>query len=148
MNLSDLIENHIRELMLEQTVIELKRSEIASYFGCVPSQINYVISTRFVPESGYYVESKRGGGGFIKITKKINEKDTAINNIIQKIDGKMSQHVVNIYLQDFLTYNIITKDEASLIKVATSDKSLANVKIENKDLVRADIFKNLIINLI
>lgn len=148
MNLADLIEKYIRELMLEDDYVELRRSDIANHFSCVPSQINYVISTRFAPESGYYVESKRGGGGYIKISRQLKEKEDYIKVILQKIEGKMSQQIVNVYLQNFLAYNVITEDEAKVIKVATSDKSLVNVEFANKDKVRADIFKNLIINMI
>ena len=69
MRMSDIIEKFIKELFNEKDSIEIQRNELAEYFNCVPSQINYVISTRFSPERGYYVESRRGGGGNIKIKR-------------------------------------------------------------------------------
>lgn len=150
MNLSDLIEEYILNLMEEesQNYIRLKRADIASHFNCVPSQINYVISTRFIPKYGFYVESKRGGGGCIKINRVCLDKQEYISNILENMESKMSQKVVNIYLQNLLSYNIIDQKTAKVISAATSDNSLQNVDILSKDRVRADIFKNLVINII
>ena len=148
MNLSDIIENYIMEEMRKQEEIELKRSEIAQKFNCVPSQINYVISTRFIPELGYYVESRRGGGGYIKICKINLDKSEHISELLSKIGSTMSQSVVNVYLRELLRYNIIDDRNAQLISAALSDKSLNQVDKLKRDSVRADIFKNIIINLI
>lgn len=150
MNLSDIIEEYILDLMNQENEdsIELKRCDIASHFNCVPSQINYVISTRFVPELGFYVQSRRGGGGCIKINKIDLDDQDYISNILEKTGSKLSQKVVNIYIQNLLKYNVIDQKTAKLISASTSDKALENVNILKKDQVRADIFKNLIINLI
>lgn len=148
MNLSDIIENYIMDEMRKQEEIELKRSEIAQKFNCVPSQINYVISTRFIPELGYYVESRRGGGGYIKICKINLDKSEHISELLSKIGSTMSQSVVNVYLRELLRYNIIDDRNAQLISAALSDKSLNQVDKLRRDSVRADIFKNIIINLI
>ena len=67
--MSDMIEEFIKELFDDEDYIEIQRNDLAEHFNCVPSQINYVISTRFKPSQGYYVESKRGGGGHISIRK-------------------------------------------------------------------------------
>lgn len=148
MSLSSAIEAYIRSKIETQNMIELSRNELANKFNCVPSQINYVISTRFIPELGFYVESRRGGNGYIKISK-IEIKDSEeFLNLFDKIGNKMSQSVVDIYLKDFLIYNVLNEKEAKLIKVAVSDKSLKSVEASKKDNVRADIFKNLLINLI
>ena len=148
MNLSDIIENYIMDEMRKQEEIELKRSEIAQKFNCVPSQINYVISTRFIPELGYYVERRRGGGGYIKICKINLDKSEHISELLSKIGSTMSQSVVNVYLRELLRYNIIDDRNAQLISAALSDKSLNQVDKLRRDSVRADIFKNIIINLI
>lgn len=148
MKLSDLIEEYIREIINSNDTAELKRSELASRFNCVPSQINYVIQTRFIPELGFYVESRRGGGGYIKITKINLDKSEYISNIINKIGSNLSQSVIDVYLNDFIMYNILDEKTANLIGVAVSDKSLAKVSNIDRDYIRADIFKNLIINLI
>lgn len=148
MKLSDLIEEYIREIMESNEIAELKRSELATRFNCVPSQINYVIQTRFIPELGFYVESRRGGGGYIKIRKVNLDKSDYISNIMEKIDNNLSQSVIDVYLNDFIMYNILDEKTANLIGIAVSDKSLSKVDKLDRDSVRADIFKNLIINLI
>ena len=79
MGTSDLIARFIMEALdNEEGIAELQRSMIANRFGCVPSQINYVISTRFSPEHGYVVESRRGGGGYIRI-KRVRSSPTLSN---------------------------------------------------------------------
>lgn len=146
MRVSDLIEEFIKDLFDENQYIEIQRNDLAEHFNCVPSQINYVISTRFKPSQGYYVESKRGGGGCIKI-KKINlDKSQYLMHIINNIQNEISANEVDILLSDFLTYNLVTPKEAKLLKVATSD----NVLTLNKDIrdkIRAKIFKNMLLNL-
>lgn len=148
MNLSSRIEEYIRQEIAKEEMVELSRIELANRFNCVPSQINYVISTRFIPELGFYVESRRGGNGYIKISKVNIYEEPSISDIFDKIGSKMSQSVVDVYLRDLLMYNVLDKKCITLIKVATSDNSLRNVEVNKKDYVRADIFKNLIINLI
>lgn len=148
MRISDMIEEFIKELFDEQNEqIEIQRNELAEQFNCVPSQINYVISTRFKPSQGYYVESKRGGGGHILIKKVKNTKSDYIMHIINNIGMKLTSNEVDILLSDFLTYNIISKKEAKLLKVATSDNVLG-LNTEIKDQVRARIFKNMLLNVI
>ena len=147
MRMSDLIEEFIKELFDEESQqIEIQRNELAEHFNCVPSQINYVISTRFKPSQGYYVESKRGGGGHITIKKVNNTKEDYIMHIINNIGDEITAGEVDILISDFLTYNIIEEKEAKLIKVATSDNVLAPAK-NTKDYLRARILKNMLINL-
>lgn len=147
MKISDLIEEYIKEIIIENDVAELNRSTLAEMFNCVPSQINYVISTRFIPELGFYVESRRGGGGYIKISRVDSTKEEYISNITEKIGSKLSQSVIDIYLDDFIRYNLLDKNTASLLRVALSDKSLAKVDKLKRDKVRADIFKNILVNM-
>ena len=148
MRMSDLIEEFIKELFDEkdQDYVEIQRNELAQQFHCVPSQINYVISTRFKPSQGYYVESKRGGGGNIKIKKVNTSKSDYMMHIIKNIGKELTSNDVDILISDFLTYNIISKKEAKLLKVATSDNVL-KLDTKIKDEVRARIFKNMLINL-
>lgn len=148
MRMSDIIEEFIKDLFDEDenNFIEIQRNELAQQFNCVPSQINYVISTRFKPSQGYYVESKRGGGGNIKIKKINNTKSDYIMHIINNIRRTVTANDINILLSDFLTYNIITEQEARLLKVATSDNVL-KLDIDIKDEVRARIFKNMLLNI-
>ena len=147
MRMSDIIEEFIKELFDEESQqIEIQRNELAEHFNCVPSQINYVISTRFKPSQGYYVESKRGGGGHITIKKVNNTKEDYIMHIINNVGDEITAGEVDILISDFLTYNIIEEKEAKLIKVATSDNVLAPAK-NRKDYLRARILKNMLINL-
>lgn len=147
MRISDIIEEFIKNLLKEEDFVEIQRNDLAEYFNCVPSQINYVISTRFRPSQGYYVESKRGGGGHIKI-KKINiTKSNYLMHIITNIDEKISSQEVDIFISNFLSENIITQREAKLLKVATSDNVL-NIQQDTKDSLRASIFKNMLVNLV
>ena len=148
MRLSDVIEDFIKDLFDEDEsdLIEIQRNELAQHFNCVPSQINYVISTRFKPSQGYYVESKRGGGGNIKIRKINNTKSDYIMHIINNVGKTITTNDIDILLSDFLTYNIITAQEAKLLKVATSDNVLKLDK-DIKDEVRARIFKNMLLNI-
>ena len=146
MRMSDIIEEFIKELFDEADSIEIQRNELAEQFNCVPSQINYVIATRFKPSQGYYVESRRGGGGHITIKKVNNTKADYIMHIINNIGSEITSNEVDILLSDFLTYNIIEAKEAKLLKVATSDNVL-RLDIDTKDKVRARIFKNMLLNL-
>lgn len=148
MRISDMIEEFIKELLEEddQETIEIQRNELAHQFNCVPSQINYVIATRFQPAQGYYVESKRGGGGNIKIKKMTTSKSDYITHIINHMGKEITANEVDILINDFLTYDILSPTEARLVKVATSDNVL-QLGTEMKDQVRARILKNMLINI-
>ena len=147
MRMSDMIEEFIKDLFDEQNeAIEIQRNELAEQFKCVPSQINYVISTRFKPQQGYYVESKRGGGGHITIKKVKSDKEDYLLHIIKNIGNSLTANETDILISDFLSYNIITAKEAKLLKVATSDNVLRLPK-ELKDETRARIFKNMLLNI-
>ena len=147
MRMSDMIESFIKGLFEDDDYIEIRRNDLAEQFNCVPSQINYVISTRFKPSQGYYVESKRGGGGYIGI-KKINiTKSNYLMHIISNIGNKITAQEVDIFISNFLSYEIISPKEARLLKVATSDNVLT-VSQDTKDELRAKIFKNMLVNLV
>ena len=148
MKLSELIEAYIKELIEDSDdFVEFGRNELAEHFNCVPSQINYVIATRFSPERGYYVESRRGGGGNIRIKRIDMTKNHYIMHIINSIEDSLSQNEVGIMIKDMLQYEIINEEEAKLLSVATNDKVLG-LPSELKDEVRTRIFKNILINLI
>ncbi|MBR3249806.1 MAG: CtsR family transcriptional regulator [Clostridia bacterium] len=147
MRMSDIIEEFIKDLFDDgRDYIEIGRNELAEQFNCVPSQINYVISTRFKPSQGYYVESKRGGGGHIKIKKIDMTKSTYLMHIITNIEGGLTSQEVDILISDLLSYGIVNKKEAKLLKVATSDNILI-IPTQYRDDLRANIFKNMLLNL-
>lgn len=142
-----MIEEFIKDLFQEEDYIEIQRNDLAEHFNCVPSQINYVISTRFKPTQGYYVESKRGGGGYIGIRKVNITKSNYFMHIISNIGDKITAQEVDIFISNFLSYKMIEAKEAKLLKVATSDNILT-VPTEIRDTLRAKIFKNMLINLV
>ena len=147
MGMSDIIANFINEILNEadegQAIIQ--RNDLANQFNCVPSQINYVISTRFTPDHGYYVESQRGGGGYIKITKAKITKSDYLMHLITSLGDKVTQKETEIFVKNIYENDIISMREAKLILSATNDKAL---NTENKDIIRASIFKNMLINLV
>ena len=107
MRMSDTIEEFIKELLKDDDELEIQRNELAEQFNCVPSQINYVIATRFKPSQGYYVESRRGGGGHIKI-KKINvTKSNLIMHTINSMGDSITGNEVDIFISNFLSYGLI-----------------------------------------
>ncbi len=148
MRISDMIEDFIKQLFTEDDeYIEIQRNDLAEQFNCVPSQINYVISTRFKPSQGYYVESKRGGGGCIRIKKVNITKSNYLMHIITSIEDTITNQEVDIFISNFLSYGIISELEAKLLKVATSDNILA-ISQPERDKLRARIFKNMLLNLV
>lgn len=148
MRMSDVIEEFIKDLFDDNNeYIEIQRNELAEKFNCVPSQINYVIATRFKPSQGYYVESRRGGGGHIKIEKVNVTKSNYLMHVINSMENKITSQEVDIFISNFLSEGIISKKEAKLLKVATSDNVLT-VPQEIKDTLRAKIFKNMLVNLV
>lgn len=143
MGISDKIEAFITELMRGNSdSAEFGRNELADIFGCVPSQINYVISTRFSPERGYIVESRRGGGGYIKI-RRIELGDTG--DVIAGIGSLCDYERAKVILKYLFDTDRITAQTANLLLVAVSDKALSGA--ENKAKVRADIIKNVLLNI-
>ena len=147
MKLSNIIEEFIKELLAENREIELQRNELANRFNCVPSQINYVISTRFSPERGYSVESRRGGGGYIKITRTAPDDENYIMYILNLVGDYISSTSGNAIVQDLYSNGLINHKEAKIIMAAISDKTLV-IKQPEKDIVRAKMLKNILVNLI
>lgn len=140
-NISDIIEQYLKEVMQrnQARIIEIKRSEIADRFECVPSQINYVINTRFTLEKGYLVESKRGGGGYIRISRVTNQdKAKLIDEIISMIQPKVSQQKAWNILERLLEEKLITTREAKLM-LAALDRDTLSFPLPLRDEVRTRI---------
>ena len=135
MGISDKIEAFILELMKQENdeYLKIQRNELAEVFGCVPSQINYVISTRFSPERGYVVISRRGGGGCVMIRRADNSSD---------IGKEISEREAYSIIKNLYQNSKITLREAKIIQTSISDASLYNTV--NKDKIRADILKNIL----
>lgn len=147
MRISDIIEDFIKDMMKdEDDFIEIQRNELAEHFNVVPSQINYVIATRFRPQQGYYVESKRGGGGHIRIKKISSDKENYFMHIITNMGDSITSNEVDILISNLLSYGMIDEQLAKLLKVATSDNVLI-VAQDTKDKLRASILKNMLLNI-
>ncbi|MDR1440634.1 MAG: CtsR family transcriptional regulator [Clostridiales bacterium] len=150
--LSDIIESFIKQALSDaEGVAELQRNELASHFNCVPSQINYVISTRFTNDRGYYVESRRGGGGFIRISRvNVSGRGNSSNylmHIVSSLGGSIGQQEAEAFIGNFVDYDIIKPREANIMKSAISDKILMRVGQPDRDIMRAGILKNMLIGL-
>lgn len=142
-NISDIIEQYLKEVLKvsDENIVMIKRSEIAEKFQCVPSQINYVINTRFTVEKGYIVESKRGGGGYIRITKvKTNDHAALIGEIESLISTQLSQSTAENIIVRLFEEGAITKREANLMLNAV-DRSILTLSLPDRDVIRARLLK-------
>lgn len=148
--LSDVIEEFIKKLFNDTDgAVEIQRNELANQFNCVPSQINYVIDTRFTTERGYYVESRRGGGGYIKIKRvNISHPSRYLMHIVTSMGSYISQQSAVVFINNFVDYEVISEREGLLMKAATSDKILGAVPLPERDAVRANLLKNMLMVLI
>ncbi|WP_270995397.1 CtsR family transcriptional regulator [Listeria seeligeri] len=147
-NISDIIEAYLKQVLESSEAVEIKRSEIADKFECVPSQINYVINTRFTMERGYIVESKRGGGGYIRIIKvKMNDKLQLLEAIMSMVhDKKVSQSFSEDVLLRLLEEDVITKKEARLM-VAALDREVLILPLPDRDVLRSRILEAMLVAL-
>lgn len=142
------IERFLKAL-LESTgegFVEIGRNDLANRFDCSPSQINYVLSTRFTPYNGYLIESKRGGNGFIKIIAIIEDEENYIKYIIKNLDKDMTQAKAQGFFLDLYNKEYLDRKEYKLACYATSDKALKNVDYKNRNLVRHDIVRNILLS--
>jgi len=146
-NMSDLIESYLKNVLLSNETVEIRRSEIADQFNCVPSQINYVINTRFTIQQGYVVESKRGGGGYIRIMKVnlVDEMDI-LNTLGDLIPPQLSVREANHLLQNLYENELISKREAQMMALMM-EKDMFPVSVKNGDEIRSNMMKKLIDNL-
>ncbi|HEM5079484.1 CtsR family transcriptional regulator [Streptococcus suis] len=124
-NTSDYIEEHIKAILDQVSVAELRRSELASRFEVVPSQINYVIKTRFTASRGYIVESKRGGGGYIRIGRiTFSDKHELVHDLLNNMGEQLSATVYSDILQLLFDEGLMTEREGNLFLSTGSDEIL------------------------
>lgn len=146
MRMSDSVANYILQLLNETNgIAEIQRNELASFLGCVPSQINYVITSRFTPEQGYLVESRRGGGGYIRITRMQLSKADMIMHIINAIGDSLDVASARAMTSNMVQNGVLEPLAAELIQAAVSDKSMRLVPKELRNQVRAAIYKNMLL---
>ena len=148
MGLTDLVAEFIRQSLAEEQALILKRNELAERFGCAPSQINYVLATRFSPEQGYIVESRRGGGGYIRIIKKHLSKDEYLMHFIYAIGDKVSEGEARAYVRNLYENELISEREGKIMLASLNEKTLSSVPAAARPTVRADILKQILLNLL
>ena len=147
MGTSDLIANFILDVIENAGgMVELQRSNLAEKFSCVPSQINYVISTRFSPEHGYIVESRRGGNGFIRITRVQTIPERLIMHTVNAVGDSLDLRTAAAFVSNMLGSGAMDTKTAGLIITAIGDNSLRPIAPEHRDIVRASIFKQLLVS--
>lgn len=146
---SDLIASFIQE-MLESAggMAELQRSDLAERFSCVPSQINYVISTRFSPEHGYVVESRRGGGGYIRITRVRTDPRRLIMHTVNSVGDSLDLRTAAAFVSNMLEADALDKSSAGLIMTAIGDSALRPISPEHRDILRASVFKQMLVSVL
>lgn len=147
--LSDIIEQFIKQLIenSEEEGLQIQRNELANYFNCAPSQINYVLTTRFTIDRGYYIESRRGGGGYIVIRKMEFEHGRSLAEVISEKIGSNLTYDSGVQVIEWLVEaEIITEREAAIMKTATNDRTLG--VLDNKNKLRAELLKAMIITII
>ena len=148
MRMSDLVAQYILNMLEAQDgSAEIQRNELAGSLGCVPSQINYVITSRFTPEQGYIVESRRGGGGYIRISRVKMDKSTAIMHIVNSIGDHLDRASAEAMLKNMLQQDMMELQTAKVIAAALSDRTLRSVEPVKRDELRASLFKRMIITL-
>ncbi len=145
MNLSSSITNLILEMLERDGYTEIQRNELAQSLGCVPSQINYVISSRFTPEQGYIVESRRGGGGYIRISRVKLDRGAVLMHVINAIGQSIDEKTCRAHILNLTYQNILDSVTAKLILAATADNTLRIQPSDMKDSIRAKIMKNMLL---
>ncbi|MPN42944.1 Transcriptional regulator CtsR [bioreactor metagenome] len=124
---------------------ELQRNELAEELGCVPSQINYVLTSRFTPEQGYVVESRRGGGGYIRIRRvKLGRDVSPLMHTVNAVGETLNPSVARIILENLVYQKVIPVEAARIMAAALSDHSYRDVPVEYRDRLRASLMKQML----
>jgi len=145
MILSDHIARLIEEMLEEGGgSAEVRRNDLAAKIGCVPSQINYVITSRFTPERGYVTESRRGGGGYIRIVRIKMTKSEYLMHFFQAVGTSLDENEAKAYLKNLIEHGLVTEREARIAAQAMSQSALEKCPPERRAAVRADILRHLL----
>ena len=145
MNLSKEIADLIVQMLGDTGTAEIRRNDLAEQIGCVPSQINYVLSSRFTPENGYIVESRRGGGGYIKITRATYNYETLKMHLINSIGDKIDEKACRANLQNLHARGLLSDEEVSVMYAALRDNTYRDLPPAARDRVRASLFKQMLL---
>ena len=148
MGISDLIASFLQN-GLEETadgVLEIQRSDLAQRFNCVPSQINYVMSTRFSPEHGYIVESRRGGNGYIRITRVQVDRETLLMHVINSLGDQVDFNSAQAILGNLVQSGALSEAVGQTLLIALGDAALNQVPRAARDAVRASMMKQVLVH--
>lgn len=149
MGISDLIASFIQaELEATDGVLELQRSDLAQRFNCVPSQINYVMSTRFSPERGYIVESRRGGNGYIRITRVRMDRQTLLMHVINSVGDTLDLPSARAIVSNLAESGAISTEAARCLLAGIGERAMQTVPPTCRGALRADIVKQILIQLV
>ncbi|MBC8610616.1 Class three stress gene repressor [uncultured Ruminococcus sp.] len=146
MNMTDLIAAQINEMLRQSGgTVKIQRNELAGKIGCVPSQINYVITNRYTLENGYLVESRRGGGGFIQIVKLDYDNKETIFHLINSIGSEIDETSARVILENLTSDKILTTGQYKLILAAMSDQNFKGLSDPAKRTIRANLMKMMLL---
>lgn len=145
-NISDLIEEFILSAIAQEKKLKISRNELANYFNCAPSQINYVLSTRFTFDRGFEIISQRGGGGYISVIRLSLNEDELISNTMARLSMPIDFMAAKQLLDNLMENGLISEDEKSVALSAVYPKSLA-LPFDFEDKLRSQILKNIITDL-
>lgn len=147
MKITDMIAAQINEMLAQSDgMVKIQRNELANRIGCVPSQINYVITSRYTADQGYLVESRRGGGGFIRIIKLDNSGRETVLRLVRAIGDEISEYHARILLQRLVYDDLLTQKEYRIMMSALLDSSLKGIPEEIKPIIRAGQMKIMLLN--
>ncbi len=142
--LSDNIERFIKELLTDDTKVELKRNELAQYFGCANSQINYVLATRFSMDRGYLVESRRGGSGYVRVIRISTQDVDLLSTLVERIGTSIGEDEARAIILRLYELKLVSANEARLMQAAICTEALS-LPLSSKDALRASVLKNIVI---
>lgn len=150
LRMCDIITEVILKLIDEsdQNVAEIQRNELAAMIGCVPSQINYVLTSRFTPEHGFKIESRRGGGGYIRITKITMDRSNTLMHIINAIGASIDLASARVLLENIFERELACEEAVEVMKAALSNNSFKDIPVNIRDQVRAAMLKQMLVSLL
>ena len=145
MKLSDAIADMILNMFDDNTsTIQIQRNDLAQQLGCVPSQINYVITSRFTPEQGYRIESRRGGGGYIMITRAAT-KENALMSLVNSIGNSIDEKSAKANIYNFHYQGLLSDKAGRIMMSVVSDNNFKGVETEIKNQIRASLLKQMLL---
>ena len=148
MLISDSIAAFIDEMLDDcGGTLEIKRNDLAKRLGCVPSQINYVVASRFTPDRGYIIESRRGGGGYIRIIRKVMSEEDLLMKIFNSAKDGLSERDLTTILETLYSSDMITAREARFIRACLSQAAMSSLPREVQATLRGDSLRNMILTL-